>query len=172
MREIRVLLGREFADRVTALEATVDTADTGLADRVGELEATVDTASTGLTDRVEAVETGVQDTATITLDTVIATDAVVVNGTTLTFIAPGTPGVGEVAIGTGGTSDNTAATNLAAKISTIDGLSAVAAAKVVTVTGDPNILLVITTDDTTLTVAYTSPATSIFALTRTLIAAS
>jgi hypothetical protein len=66
--------------RLDNLEATVDTASTGLTDRVEALETTVDTASTGLTDRVEAVE-GTLDTATTgivdrveALETTIDTD--------------------------------------------------------------------------------------------------
>lgn len=47
---------KQIDGRLDALEATVDTEETGLSDRVEALETTVDTASTGLSDRVEAIE--------------------------------------------------------------------------------------------------------------------
>lgn len=132
--------------------------DTGsLWARVLDLQDTVNDTDTGLVDRVKALE-GIPDTATITLDTVIDTDAVVVNGTTLTF------GAGVVK----GASDITAATALAAAIDALPGLSATSDGAVVTVTADPTLMVAATTEATTITVAYTANAYSVFTAIRVL----
>ena len=132
--------------------------------RVIDLQETVNTADTGLVDRVEALGNPAKDSATITVSSVIATDAVVVNGVTLTYVASD-PGPNDVVKGW---DDDASAVHLATRISAIDGLAATVTGAVVTVTADPGILLAVTTDDTTITVAYTAAADSIYTAIRVL----
>lgn len=89
----------------------------------------------------------------ITLATVVATDAVTVNGTTLTFVTTGggeggALQAGEVLVGE---SDGAAATNLAAAIDALSGVTASASGSVVTVRSAAA-ASTITSADTTITV--------------------
>ena len=82
--------------------------------------------------RAGAIEASLLDVQTITLDTVVPSDAVSVGGTTLTFVATD-PGANEVLVGA---DDAESATNLAAAITALSGVSATADGAVVTVTAD------------------------------------
>ena len=90
------------------------------------------TASTPLDLRADAIEAALLDVQTITLDTVVATDAVSVGGTMLTCVAAD-PGANEVLVGA---DDAGSATNLAAAITALSGVSATSDGAVVTVTAD------------------------------------
>jgi len=99
---------------------------------------------------IEKLVEGLTDVQTITLSSVIADDTVEVLGETLTCVASD-PGEGEFAVGL---SDSETATNLAALIDAMDGLSAVAADAVVTVTATaPARPVLITPGGATMTVA-------------------
>ena len=82
--------------------------------------------------RADAIEAALLDVQTITLDTVVPTDAVYVWDTKLTFVAAD-PGANEVLVGA---DDAGSATNLAAAITALSGVSATADGAVVTVTAD------------------------------------
>lgn len=105
--------------------------------------------------RALVLETNLRDVQTITLTSVVATDAVVVNGTTFTAVASGATG-DQFNVGV---DDAATATNLAAKIHALAGVSATSDAAVVTVTADaPGVGVVISTDDTTIAIASLSAA--------------
>lgn len=99
---------------------------------------------------IDKIVEGLTDVQTITLSTVIAGDTVSVLGETLTCVASG-PGAGEFAVGL---SDSATATNLAALIDSMDGVTASAADAVVTVTATaPARPVVITPGGETMAVA-------------------
>lgn len=115
-------------------------------------------AADALDVRADAIEAALLDVQTITLDTVIATDAVLVGETTLTFVASD-PGANEVVVGV---DDAGSATNLAAAIDALDGVSASSDGTVVTVTSDTvGVGVVVASADTTMTVASSIPASVI-----------
>lgn len=100
--------------------------------------------------RADAIEASLLDVQTITLDTVVPTDAVSVGGTTLTFVAAD-PGANEVLVGA---DDAGSATNLAAAITALSGVSATSDGAVVTVTADTvGRGVVVVSADTTMVVA-------------------
>lgn len=100
---------------------------------------------------------------TITLNTVIATDAVIVNGVTLTGVAAD-PDENQFVIGE---NDTETATNLAALISTLDGVTAIAEGNVITVTGDTALTkLEVTTSDTTMTIGSNGLNSELIGATR------
>lgn len=159
MRNVLNMIERVFGPRVTSIEDVAS----GALDRLSDVEEDVSAIGP---------PAALRDSATIAFNTVIATDAVTINGVTLTAVAnAATPSAGQFKIGAEATVDQGAATNLAALINsltatTLPGVRATAAEKVVTVTGDPGVLLVITTEDTTVTVAYTAPSNSLYTIIR------
>ncbi len=107
-------------------------------------------AADALALRADAIEASLLDVQTITLDTVVPTDAVSVGGTVLTFVAAD-PGANEVLVGA---DDAGSATNLAAAITALSGVSATADGAVVTVTADTaGRGVAIVSGDTTMVVA-------------------
>ena len=112
-------------------------------------------AADALAIRATALEAGVTDVQTITLASVVATDAVVVAGTTFTCVASGATG-NEFNVGV---DDTATAVNLAAKIDALANITATSDAAVVTVTSTvPGIGVVISTDDTTISIASATEA--------------
>ena len=61
LTELNDLISTEESGRLDDLEASVDTAGTGLLDRTTALETSVDTATTGLLDRMTAAEGDIDD---------------------------------------------------------------------------------------------------------------
>ena len=138
-------------------------ASTDTASATGSLFARVaatKTVADGSAASLAVLAANTTDVQTITLDTVVPTDAVIVAGTTFTAVASGATG-NQFNVGA---DDAETATNLAAKINALSGVSATADGAVVTVTADAPGLLVditITSGDTTMVVASAS-ADSVF----------
>jgi hypothetical protein len=100
---------------------------------------------------------------TITLNTVVAGDKLVVNGVTLTGVSADPVGNDFLV----GVSDTATATNLAAVIAAMAGIaSAVAAEKVITVTGANGKELTITTPDATITIVSNGNTNTLIGATR------
>lgn len=146
------------------LAALIEATGADQSERLDALETTVDTETTGLVDRTAALEGVVTDAVTITGASVIATDAVNVNGTAFACVASGATG-NQFNLGA---DDAETMANLAAKINALSGIDATADGAVVTVTAYGRVLIV-STDDTTLTIAESGNAYTIGGVCRQLL---